>query len=296
MSRTNQQRYAEALAHIKKVNNGLATDVGNKVGGNSLTAGGDISLGGAGYWHSGTPEQHTAVRALLLCHVAYYRPPHSNQDFASVSNLTGIRTRMLGKTVQQVGDEIKLFLPGTNRTLNGLATAAQTVTQTTGVVDHFVRTRTDRNVSSSPVCYHGVVSWLFASGFVSKRWLAREANTLNAYSANRYLGAGEVVSPEEWDSVPQGYIWNIHRVNDPTTCHWGVSLGNDVSAACNNTDESPRRKLKYISGDTRYGTFKLSEICSVLNRNTKYGAQDDDDRFKINLVLRKINPLNENFY
>src|SRR6266513_4442116 len=73
MARTDQQRYDQALAHIKTVNLDLGNEVNTKIGTDAVDVGKALSLGGAGYSRSGTADQHTAVRALLLCQIAYFR-------------------------------------------------------------------------------------------------------------------------------------------------------------------------------------------------------------------------------
>ena len=252
--------------------------------------GGDISLEGAKYWKHGTDAQHTAVRALLLCHVTYFRPPHAAFDYAAATPMKDIKLRCRTMPDAAVTAEIEYFMPIAGASLTDLASAAERVKDVAGSVDNFARSRTDTNVSFNPVCYHGVVSWLFAAGFISKRWLAKEGNTLNAYSSNNYLGDGSVVPQSAWANIPRGFLWNIHRVGDKSTCHWGVSLGGDVSIACNNTDSSPTAKLKYIEGNTQYGKFKFSEICNVLNGTDKYGHTGTGAPTGINIVVRQIDP------
>ena len=290
MARTNQQRYDGALAHIRNIDNTLANDIDGRLGAHKATVGGDISLGGEKYWKHGTAAQHYAVRALLLCHIAYFRPPHAGFDYATATALTDIKRNCLHSPQSAIDGEIEYFVPMAGASLNDLAAAAEHVKDVTGMVNNFTRTRDDTNVSLNPVCYHGVVSWLFAAGFISKRWLAKEGNTLTAYTANNYLGDGSVVPQSAWGAIPRGYLWNIHRVGDPSTCHWGVSLGGDVSVACNNTDSSPTATLNYIEGNTQYGKFKFSEICTVLNGTDKYGHKGTGAPMGVNIVVRQIDP------
>ncbi|HLQ45961.1 MAG TPA: hypothetical protein VK137_14575, partial [Planctomycetaceae bacterium] len=153
MARTDQQRYDQALAHIKTVNLDLGNEVNTKIGTNAVDVGKALSLGGAGYSRSGTADQHTAVRALLLCQIAYFRPPHANQVFASKLQLDTTRSDFLGKSLAVVNAEIGYFMKGANPSLNGLASAAETICHVTGNVDNLRRTRNDTNVSNNPVCY-----------------------------------------------------------------------------------------------------------------------------------------------
>ena len=291
MARTDQERYDQALAHIKTVNIALGNDVTTKVGGRAEAIGAELSLGGTAYWRRGSAEQHMAVRALLLCQIAYFRPPHANQDFASTMMLNTLRDDFLGKAVPQVNTEIGYFTKSANASVNDLAAAAVRICDVAGNVDNFRRTRTDTNVSNNPVCYHGVVSWLFGAGFISKRWLGKEGNQMTAFKANEYLGLGTKVEEPDWHKIPKGHLWNIHRANgDKSTSHWGVSLGDNKAAACNNTDESPTKKLVYDKGNTQYGTFNFRDICEVLNGHEKYGHQGTGAPTTINIFVRRIDP------
>lgn len=301
MSRTPTERFDEAVAYLKdNIDAGLAKDVKEKIVGkdNIKKAGEDISLSGAGYWKKSTDEQHGAVRALLLCNVAYFRKPHSAKDVATNEQLDAIRKAMLGKSAAVVNEEIELFLPGKNPSLKGLAASAEVVNELSGVFDPFTRTRQDKTVSLNPICYNGVLAWLFHAGFVSKRWLAREGARLQASTANDVLGQGVVLKEDKWDEIPKGYLWNVHRVNDPETCHWGVSLGEDIAIACNNTDVSLVAQLEYLDkkGSTKYGKFKFTEICKVLNSHFKYGHEGKEAPKKTNIAVRQINPLECDYY
>jgi len=300
MARTDGERYKDALDFLKTVTGSLGAEVEAKTGGKKTQVGAELSLEGAGYWYSGSNDQHSAVRALLLCHIAYFRPPHAQQEFAGKYYLDLTRKECHGKSKAQVIEEIRYYEKGTNPSHKGLADAACRVNKVEGVVDRLMRTRKDVNVSGNPICYDGVVSWLFAAGFISKRWLAKEGNDMQAAKVNGYLGNGEEVDKDHWDSIPQGYIWNIHRVNDKTTCHWGVSLGDGIAVACNNTDESPTKKLEYLpsdpAGNTQYGKFRMADICEVLNGTVKYGHHGKDAPTATNIVLRKVNPLQQLSY
>lgn len=232
-----------------------------------------------------------AVRALKLCQIAYFRRPHSPFDYATTAQLATTRTTCRGKSEVSIQNEIKYYLKGNHLHLPDLADAAVRVCKVEGAVDPMTRTRVETNVSANPVCYHGVVAWLFSAGMVSKRWFAKEGNSLTGYSANDNIGKGRILDSSDWDRIPKGYIWNIHRTNDKATCHWGVSLGHNKAIACNNTDESPDVKLVYDMGDTKYGKFNFTDICAVLNANRKYGySSSSRDN---NIVVRLIDPIGE---
>lgn len=296
MARTDQERFNEAVLYLSGLNVRLADDISHTIT-NKLQAGQQISLGGAGYWNTGTPEQHQAVRAYLLCVIAYLRPPHAHQIHTTQADLDRLRTNLKRKSVGQVNQEILYFVRKDAPTLLDLANAALHVNKPTGVVEVLTRDRADDNVGANPVCYNGVKTWLFAAGFVSKRWLAKEGQQLDGNCANRYLGDGVELRPDEWDSIPEGYMWNIHKKNDKTTCHWGVSLGNDKAVACNNTDGSlaPGGKLVILNYEpgtnSAYGKFKFTDICTVCNWNVKYqGKGGANDPSGYNIVVRKIDP------
>ena len=106
-----------------------------------------------------------------------------------------------------------------------------------------------------------------------------------------HVGDGAVVDRRDWGLIPKGYVWNVHRVGDKSTTHWGVSVGNDTAIACNNTDSSPAKKLVYIRGNTHYGKFKFSEICEVLNGTVKYGHTGTGAPGE-NIVVRAFDPTN----
>ncbi len=302
MARTDDDRYKQALDCIKAIDAALAAEVDQKIGHSTTAVGAKLSLAGAGYWRSGSAAQHTAVRALTLCHIAYFTPPHADKDYADATALAGVRANCLGRSLAEIEDELRLYLRFPNPTLEGLAAAATRVSDVIGVMERMLRKRTDTNVSANPICYDGVVSWLFAAGFISKRWLGRQALKMQASKANKYLGDGIVVDKDDWDSIPRGYIWNVHRTGDKETCHWGVSLGDGVAVACNNTDVSLTKQLDYINdegarpGDTKYGKFLLADMCEVLNGHFKYGHEGKGKPTKMNIVLRKVNPLHVQSY
>lgn len=296
MARTDQERFNESILYLSGVDVQLADDVNHKIT-NKALAGQQISLGGAGYWHSGTPEQHQAVRAFLLCVIAYLRAPHAHQINIDQAGLDRLRNSFRSKSVQQVNQEILCFVRKNGASLADLASASTRICHPTGTVDVLARTRTDDNVGAGPVCYNGVKTWLFAAGFVSKRWLAKEGQQLDGNCANRYLGDGVELQPDGWDNIPLGYMWNIHKKGDKTTCHWGVSLGDNNAVACNNTDGSPNPEggvymLQYETGtNSAYGKFKFTDICKVCNWNFKYqGVDGKNDPSGYNIVVRQIDP------
>lgn len=294
MARTDQQRYDEALQYLKRIDTALGNEVSGKVAGRAAAVGQEISLGGAGYWRSGSEAQHTAVRALLLLQITYFRPPHCRAMLANASVLDATRRTFQGKHEALVRDEILDYIRPANRSLYGLAQAALHANQPMGSLDPVTLKRTDRQLGANPICYNGLTLWLFAGGFVSKRWLAGPGNKIDANNADQAFGTGVVVPPHQWDSIPMGHIWTIQRKSDPTTCHWGLSLGDGLAAASNNTPGSPFLMLDIRpGGDSKCGTFAFEQMCAVLNSDFKYGhaSKEPPSAPDANIVVKKIDPV-----
>jgi hypothetical protein len=197
-------------------------------------------------------------------------------------------------------------------------------------VTEYSRTRADTNVGTGPVCYNGTSTWLFAAGFVSRRWLAKEGSEMLDRTARLYLGEGALIGGrDQWDNIPRGHIFHIHKNGDQNTCHWGVSLGNGRAAACNNTAQAPQRnqdgsKVRQPTttgrpglpietnlhfegtGSPTYGVFQMDELCDILNRTSKYmvGTLDKTDPTAdyvesnhpsgCNIVVRHVDPERQN--
>lgn len=320
-------RFMAAMAHVNTISQALASDIATKT---VLWRDAEkdlLSLGGGGYWRSGSTDQHTAVRALLLCTLCYFRPPHAAMELANAEALKSIRDAMQGKAIAVINAEILLYVRAVNPTKDGLALAAQTVCNATGTVTAYSRTRAETNVGTGPVCYNGTSTWLFAAGFVSRRWLAREGSQMLDTTARQYLGLGELIGGRaQWSTIPKGHIFHIHKTGDMNTCHWGVSLGAGRAVACNNTAQAPMRnddgsKIRLPpapgrmlgipresnltfegTGNPTYGVFQMAELCDILNRTSKYmvGTLDRDDPTAdwvesnsltgCNIVVRHVDP------
>lgn len=156
MARTDPQRFDEALACIWQIKWAFGDEMNQKFG-SKVGAGGEITLAGEGYWHGGSDEQHTAVRACLLCLIAYFRPPHATRDDATFA-IGQERTRMKGKTVIQVKEEILNFLPNANAHLQHLVDTANRINNTKGGLAFYgaIRTCHDDTLGPNPICYDGV--------------------------------------------------------------------------------------------------------------------------------------------
>lgn len=298
MARTDSERYDQAVKYIEdNISTTLSTEIKQKItarpGATKDTVGAELSLKGKGFHTSGTDDQHMALRGLMLCQITYFRKPHAEFDeYCSADALDKTRKAWKGKSEALVQAQIRMYEKKPIRHLADVSDAAKRIKKVEGSVNPIDRQYTDDNVSKAPVCYHGVSAWLFAAGMVSKRWYAREGLRIDGNTANQQLGQGATVTEANWGSIPEGYVWNIHRTGDPTTCHWGVSIGNGIAIACNNTDSSPgMTPLNYAEGNTAYGKFNFVELCNILNANEKYGgsAQNNSN----NIVVKQINPLNE---
>jgi hypothetical protein len=320
-------RYNKALEYVRELSRELADDLTAKTAGWDDARKDLLSLGGGAYWRLGSKEDHIAVRALLLCTVCYMRKPHANMDLVQAEQLKEIRDAMEGKPKAFVDQEIRLYCRDDRRSKDRLAQAAQDVCRAEGNVTAYSRTRAQTNVGTGPVCYNGTSTWLFAAGFVSRRWLAKEGSQMLDRTAREFLGEGALIGGrEQWSTIPRGHIFHIHKTGDPNTCHWGVSLGEGRAVACNNTTQAPQRNpdaskvrlppepgklvglpiesnLKFEgTGNATYGIFDLAELCDILNRTTKYmvgtfvGDQISGDYVEsnspsgCNIVLRHIDP------
>lgn len=263
-------RYDEAVKYLKKVNVGLSDAVKEWTRGREREVGGKFSLGGD-KWDP-DEEKREATRALLLCLVAFFGAPHNAGDASGLTfYLNTMRDACRNKTKQQVIDEIRLYLTLSDASLEGLAHAAETV-KGKGLVNYLpLRQRTDTNVGPSPICYDGVFNWLYVAGFISRRWLGKHGADIHAETIHTHLGNGEIVPASQWATIPRGYIWNIYKSTDRATCHWGVSLGAGLAAACNNTGQG---QVVYREGNDSYGQFVFTELCAVLETTEKYRGQN----------------------
>ena len=270
MFKSDKDRYDNAVAYLAKVDAELSQSVQQWTRGREKSAGGKLSLGGKSW--DPDKEKREATRALLLCIIAFFGSPHNAGDVTALDfYVTSTRDDCRAKTRTQLLDELRCYLTLADSTLEGLARAADTVKkpETTNYLPK--RLRTDLTVGPNPICYDGVFNWLFVAGFISRRWLGKHGADIHAETIHKYLGDGEIVPVSDWSKLPRGYIWNIHKTTDRATCHWGVSLGNGLAAACNNTDEG---QLKYVEGDTKYGQFVFTELCAVLETTEKYAGKN----------------------
>jgi len=270
MIKTDQGRYDDAVKYLAKVDPGLSQAAKTWTQGRGKAVGGKLSLGGK-TWDA-DEEKREATRALLLCTVAFFGPPHNAGDSSGLDFYVGaVRDACRNMSRAQVLEEIRSYLTLPGASLEALAVAAETVKHSGPVKYHPMRLRTDVNVGKGPICYDGVFNWLFVAGFISRRWLGKHGQDIHASTIHNHLGNGQVVPVGQWDAIPRGYVWNIHKSTDRSTCHWGVSLGGGLAAACNNTGQG---EVAYTEGGDTYGQFLFSDLCTVLERTEKYAGKN----------------------
>jgi hypothetical protein len=267
MLKTDKGRYDHAVAYLTKVDADLSQSVKQWTRGREKNVGGKLSLGGKS--RDADEQKPEATRALLLCIIAFFGSPHNAGDSSGLDfYVTSIRDACRTKTRAQVFQEIRCYLTLSDATLEGLARAPESVKKLETINYFPMRLRTDLNVGRNPICYDGVFNWLFVAGFISRRWLGKHGADIHAETIHEHLGNGEVVAVRQWSEIPRGYI---HTKTDRATCHWGVSLGDGLAAACNNTGQG---QVKYREGNDSYGQFVLTELCTVLETTEKYAGKN----------------------
>lgn len=190
MARTNKERYDQALDYIKKqIDVGLSIKVDQKGSAKKETLGKAISLAYDGFAKVGTPEQHMALRALLLCQQIFLKPPEATNDYANNGKETKAHFKF--KPEGDIKHAIKSYMvlnPKPSRL--DFADTALKITDTKGAFNAFARTRDDTAFGGVTNCYGAVKIWLFNSGLCSLPWYVKEGDTLNAYTVNTIIGNG----------------------------------------------------------------------------------------------------------
>jgi hypothetical protein len=319
MARTNAERVSEALDYLKTISPKLEADVRTAVGNRTEQFGAKMSLEGQGLRLIGTGDQHTAVRSLVLCQLAFFTPPYQpGQDAqgmqrAPISDGQILETKknFLPKLKSSVDAEIKEYVLGDHPSLDGVVEAAKRLNSTSQYSPFVWNVKRSDSVlpgGGAVVCYDGVKAWLFAAGFVSRKWLIKKGILLDANTTHEIFGDGQIVRPENWNMIPRGYFWSIEqkRLNgsiNSTVCHWGVSLGMGIAAATNNTTASPGNNqgdivtlqciTKHGNGQP-YATYVFRNMCDVANRNDKYSQQmgaHTPPAVDTYIQVRQYNPL-----
>jgi hypothetical protein len=269
--KSDRNRYDDAVSYLaRKIDQSLATAVTEATRGREKEVGGKIALEGGKKWDT-DEKKRDATRALLLCTIAFFGPPHCAGDISFLPfYMTYMSDVCKTKTEQQIMTEIRSYLTITSASLEHLAQAAETANHLNEPTPYPARLRTDVDLGKGPICYNGVFQWLFIAGFISRRWLGKHSSDIHAETIHRYLGDGAVVSVGNWGTIPRGNIWNIHKTTDRATCHWGISLGDGIAAGCNNTGQG---QLKYRDGGTdAYGQFVFTDLCAILETTDKYAG------------------------
>lgn len=264
-----------------------------------------ISLGGSSY--NASKEHRLATRGLLLCIAVFFSKPHASDDAFFPIYLPEARRRFKSKSKVDVDAEFAYFMTLDTASIDAIIMASENVKGKENIDFAPFRTRAQTNVGSSPICYDGVVNWLYAAGFISRQWLA--ATHVHASTIHNHLGDGHIVKPDQWHTIERGFIWNVSKKTDRETCHWGLSLGNGRAVGCNNTSQN---KIEYENdGDDRYGKFNFVALCDVLERTDKYrglnlrvgegiegkvaAASKGDDKPRGSLIeIRKFDPRKGN--
>lgn len=267
MARTDTERFTEAHNYLKAIDPGLAKHLTDNRGGmTDAQLGAKISLEGAGYWKSGTDAQHSAVRALMLCQEVYLKPPYT----ATPLVVDGTTPKFYqGKQENIVKEAILCYLPMGSASSLAFAKVAEDVANPNGDFLWGTRTRRDESLGANPVCFNAVRLWLFNAGFVSLRWLASIGRQIDAHHANEHLGDGVIITADQVQNIPRGYIFNFHVAGHKEVCHWGVSLGNGWAAGANTTassddiDTHTNYTVNFRKGNSVYGEFTLASSAEV---------------------------------
>lgn len=299
--RTNVQRYNEACSYLENLPNGgmeLKNAVVAATRGREDLLGGKLSIEGQGLRLIGTDAQHQAVKALVLCELAFNTKPHipdkdiQGMSIAEISDtdISTTKRNFLVKTKSSVDEEIRHYMLASDRSYQKLCDAARRVRNAgTESIPLWRKKRSENYFSDGAfvICYDGVKMWLFAAGMVSRRWLSSVGITLDANTSKAVFGQGTAVPPSQWDSIEPGFFWSIEKKRadtsiDTKTCHWGLSLGGGLVVATNNTyaTAGPNRELIQLQfvdqegpGNT-WGISRFKELCNILNRDFKYRSTD----------------------
>lgn len=302
MSRNNKQRYDGALEYIRtKISTNLAREIQLKVTTTAMekSIGGKISLAFRNYKDAGTKQQHWAVRALCMCQEVFLKNTDVSEFVRSSVNLTTTKDFYLNKAEDLVKKAIRCYEADSTATIQELAGIAGNEMLTTDNTPYETSLRSDKGMgTSSPVCFHAVRCWLYKAGFVSLRWMATTGYSLTANNCNQILGQGQIITPDQIDNIPVGYLFNFHAQGDQAVTHWGISLGAGMAAGSNTTPgELDYRNGKqpifttFDRGQSTYGVFDLTSAYNVCSNKYQLGDVKSGkvDKWR-DIVIRQINP------
>lgn len=294
MAKTNLERYNDTIDYIRmKVDNNLATKVVRKVQGRGAELGKLIALAGSGghrpNWAS---DQDRALRALLLCQNLFLKP-------GQINNATTL-AHFKFKSVSTIKDAILIYIPKPLVTLDEFQRCARSLRYEGATINNPL-TLTRKSVKFSggiTNCYGSVNMWLLKSGCCSYDWFINEG--CNAYTVNRIIGDGEIVTMDQLPDIPEGWVFNIHDSVDKNICHWGVVLEKDEKgvkwAAAANTapgaiDPATRKEVvvqfrRPPTDNAGYGHFTLESAVKVCKAKYTSG----------NVVLKALDPTRSHSY
>jgi hypothetical protein len=279
VARSDTERYDQALDYIrKKLSNDLADWIARETGGkkkDKKTLGGAISLSGFGFDKVGTPDQHMALRGLLLCQNVFLDVRALKEELGK--NCKKTKDYFKNRSESQIKDAIRCYTRTPLVTLAQFAQTARDISDMSGDFNYYSRTRADAgNWGGTTNCYGAVKVWLFKSGLCSMPWMLRKGSELTAYTCNQIIGDGDIVAEKDIDGIPEGMVFNIHDSVDSAICHWGVCLGHGIAAASNTTaggmSDSGPIFVKFESGSSPYGVFELLtsvNVCKCIYKSKK---------------------------
>lgn len=293
--RSDPDRYDQALGYLAAIDKPLAAWVAQVASSNKAKHGKAISLAKGGFWHGGTPTQHMALRGLLLCQQVFLKPPACPVDFALDGTAT--KTAFKTKSEEQVKEAIRSYTRKPGVSAADFARTALTIKSAVGPFDPLTRTRADTGFGGVTNCYGAVKIWLFNSGCCSLPWYLKEGSKIDAYTVNTIIGNGAEFKESEINTIPPGWVFNIHDAADPNVCHWGVFLGNVggkwLAAASNTTAGAPSPGGPPVmvefeqGGNSAYGHFTFASAVAVAKLN--YPSK--------NVVIKALDPTRgQNYY
>ena len=298
---TGQQRYDNTLQYLKSVDNELGKHVDETVlnGEDKGKIGEGLSLQGHKmYAVFGSKPVGRAVRALLLCQRAYLGPHWGKSrtgagDYRKPNGPTLTKNQYLGKSEAVVQEAIRSYVATTPTTFT-LADVAEDVGGGVSGLDlpWETLTRAQNPFPSGLVCFNALLWWLYKSGFVSLRWLARDGGGIGAENANELLGNGTPVTRTTLAATPRGMMVNWRGANDANSgiCHWAVSLGDGYAVGANNSGGGRLNgkdvMVTFQSGGGAFGVFKMEDMWDVYSGDKTYHPKIGRSEF----VVATIDP------
>ena len=203
---------------------------------------------------------------MLLCIAAFFSKPVACEDGFLAFYRDEARKKCKPKTKAQVDAEYQDFMIDTAADIDGLVQASMNV-KSSGPIEYMpFRTCYETSVGPSPICYDGVCNWLFAAGFMSRRWLA--ATHIHASTIQEHLGDGKIVPTAEWGILGRGYIWNVSKSTERETCHWGFRWAMAVPSGATTQAKGASPMKMMAPTATEFSNFSVSAIFWNQPKNT----------------------------